>query len=187
MNGWTAALFTIVLAANPAAIGLIWRRYLPAERDRVLALAGVGTLALVLFAWLSGPLLNLLDVTTPTYRLGAAAVLGFTGIRWLVAPGGSGPDELPDGPLGTALLMLPLLTPAPVLVAIAAGADAGVAAALVGALISLVAVAVVVLFLTGGAGPSDARTTVLVGLARLIAAAAVLVAVLMALDAARTV
>lgn len=183
MNGWTAALLGVILAVNPAAVAATWSRPARLGDDRRLPALGIGAAVLVLAALLSGPLLDLLDVTIPTYRLGAATVLGLTGGRWLVGPQPNGPDSWPDGSAGLGIAALPLVTPAPVLVAVSAAADGGVVAGLVAIAIAIGATAAATMLARQSAGDSWA----LQALVRFIGAAALLVAVFMGLDAARTV
>ena len=115
------ALAAFLVAVNPAAIaagsdgigGDAGHRHRGAALGRARALA----------AGLSEPVLDLLDVSAPTFRVAAGAVLAVAGIRWVVV--GARPTVQEDA---SALALLPLfLAPQVVAVAITVGVDDGVA------------------------------------------------------------
>ena len=122
------ALAAFLVAVNPAAIAAS----LPASvATRAIVTAALLSAAVVtLAAVLSEPVLDLLDVSAPTFRVAAGAVLAVAGIRWVVV--GARPTVQEDA---SALALLPLfLAPQVVAVAITVGVDDGVAtAALAGA------------------------------------------------------
>lgn len=179
MNGWTAALLGVLLAVNPPAVALTWLPQLPERRAQAFRALAVGLVVLWAAALLSGPVLDGLNITIPTYRLAASAVLGFTGVRWMLTTKTELTEPVAAGVGGTAVLALALLTPAPVLVALSAGADGGVVAALV----SIAVAIAVTLALTTTTPPR----WLLQALTRLLGAAALATAVATGLDAARTV
>ena len=89
MNGWAAALVSVTLVCNPIGVGraaawaprdAAWRRSTaPILAAAFAVLAGLGLL--------TAPVLDLIDVTTPTFRLSAALVMGVTGLLWMIRPG----------------------------------------------------------------------------------------------------
>jgi small neutral amino acid transporter SnatA (MarC family) len=135
-----SAFLALVAAVNPLAVAATLR---DREQRRVVAVAAGGASAVaVALAWLSAPLLDALDVTPATFRVAAAVVLGAASLRWLVAgsrrlsgdaPGDGGWDRLL-----VPLLVPVLLTPQLVAVSISVGADDGVAAVVLGAIVAMV-------------------------------------------------
>ena len=184
MTGWTAALVSIVLAANPlhAARTAAWERpAAPRWRQQVLLAVAVGFGVLVILAILSGPIRELLDVSIPTFHLASAIVLGLGGMVVMVGPGRQITD-IPAGPRATLAFLVGavLLLPPVVFSTVGAAGDAGVAAAIVGAFIGLALCAV--LLLAPRLNPQMAD----IG-ARMIGAAAVATALMVGIEAARAV
>ncbi len=181
MNGWAAALVSVTLVCNPIGVGraaawaprdAAWRRSTaPILAAAFAVLAGLGLL--------TAPVLDLIDVTTPTFRLSAALVMGVTGLLWMIRPGRP-VTELGDGDAWTTLGATMVLTPGPVFTAMAANGDGGTVAGLVSVGVAGVLVAVAVL----GRRLTD---PVAVWAAQLTGAGAATVAVAIGLDAARTV
>lgn len=129
-----AAVVAIVLAAwNPA---LLAERVpvVDARRWIGIAIAALAGLALALAA---DPLLDVLDVSVPTFRTAAGAVVAITGTRWLV-----GADPRRDEGDAVLLGLIDVATPAVMFAVVAtsvesgwwptAGAIAGAAAATAG-------------------------------------------------------
>ena len=105
---------------------------------RAITMAALLSAALVtLAAGLSEPLLDLLDVSPPTFRVAAGVVLAVAGIRWVVVGARPIVDDRPS-----VVGLLPFfVTPQLVAIAITVGVDDGVAtAAIAGAVGLLVAV-----------------------------------------------
>jgi small neutral amino acid transporter SnatA (MarC family) len=141
---WLAAL---VAAFNPGWVALGVPRAGRSPRD-VVAIAALGGLAgavvVLAISLLSGPLLDVLDVSTPAFRLAAGVVAGVAGAVTLVRPAPS-PGPALDGRRAALIpVAIPLVVrPALVFLALSAHADRGVpvvAAALTLSLAALVAV-----------------------------------------------
>jgi small neutral amino acid transporter SnatA (MarC family) len=134
----------LVLAVNPfrAAVGArrVWAAD-PGGRRQPLVTAAVGvTLAVAglgALAWISGPLLDLLDSSAPTARIAAGLVLVVSAAAEVVR---RPPDEPVAGPgwrAGVVPLAVPLLVrPAAAVVALSAGADRGVLLVIAGAAVA---------------------------------------------------
>jgi small neutral amino acid transporter SnatA (MarC family) len=125
----TLALF--IVAVNPAAVAAsVPRSALFRARAKVAFVTTVVTV--VVLAGCSGPLLDWLDVSTPTFRVATGVVLGLAAGRWVVM--GAGPiasgDRVP--------ILTILLSPQLVAVAITAGADVGAVGAGSAAVVALV-------------------------------------------------
>lgn len=119
-----AAVVLVLSAINP-----IRRRYeIPPDRTRVAVGAGVAAAVLLVFGLVGESLLELLDITIPTFRVAAGLVLALVATVDLFRrlPGG-GP--VPEGWLSSlAPVAFPvLLRPEVVLVAVVVAADAGIA------------------------------------------------------------
>ena len=177
MSGWTGAIVGMLVALNPPAINRVvaWLDDPGARRRLHLPLA----LVLVLLSLLAAPILGLLDVSTHTFRLAAAVVVGITGAKWLLAPTSpitSVADER-DGLLHSITLWF---APAPVLMALAANSEAGTVAGLVACAIA--AAATVAL-----AAMKPLPDPVAGALVRFVGALGIVAAVAIGLDAARSV
>ena len=130
-----SALVAFLVAVNPPAIAAALACSVSMRAISIAALLSAALVTLV--AGLSEPLLDLLDVSPPTFRVAAGVVLAVAGIRWVVVGARPIVDESPS-PVG----LLPLfVTPQLVAIAITLGVDDGVAtAAIEGAGALLVAV-----------------------------------------------
>ena len=118
-----SALAAFLVALNPAAVAAALPR---SVTTRAIATAALVSAAVVtVAAALSEPVLDLLDVSAPTFRVAAGAVLAVAGIRWVVV--GARPS-VEEGASAAALLPL-LLPPQLVAIAITVGVDDGVATA----------------------------------------------------------
>jgi hypothetical protein len=133
MEGWTAALLSVLFVMNPIGVARAaawgdrsspsWRREVaPTVGGAVAALAGLGLL--------TAPLLDIADLTTPTFRLAASLVIGVTGTVWMVGPTRPIEELEPHGSPQRVLGLTMLLTPGPVFAAMAANGDGGTAAGL---------------------------------------------------------
>ena len=124
MSTWLAAA-ALLFAVNPARRSLELE---PRPAWRIAAVAGAGVLTAVIgLAALSGPLLDWLDVSPPTFRVAAGLVLGFRGLLDLVLT----PKPEPEGLGGWGEALFPvgfpvLFRPEVAVIALAAGADIGV-------------------------------------------------------------
>jgi hypothetical protein len=188
MDGTLGLVLTMLVAMNPANVA----RVAPATSGppqarvdmRLGALAvGIATGVLVLLAALADPIVDVLDITGPTFRLGAAIVVGVAGARSMVWPG----PPVPGGatavsPLAVFVLAA-LLVPGTVFVAVGGGAVHGFGPAL---LAVLVAAAASLASLAGRAGPPG-RSWLLEVASRFVGAGAIVVAIAVGIDAARTV
>lgn len=214
----TQALLLLLAAVNPfaAAAGLVTAlpdRPATADEDglaalrrnRLLTLFVAGDVviaAAVLLGWLSDPILDLLDVSLPTFQVGAAIVVGLSGFLWLIrgasvpvpvpADGGVDGDapadeQLPAGGRWRGLivpLLIPVLvTPALVTASITAGADHGVTSTTLAVVLTLLVTGL------GALAPrSVTRTKVVwaVG-ARFVGALAIVLALALAVDGVKSV
>ena len=181
MNGWAAALLSMALVVNPIGVGraAAWADRDASWRRTIAPVIGAAALGLAGLGLLTAPILDLIDVTTPTFRLSAALVMGVTGLVWMLRPTRPVTD-LGESSAWTVLGATMLLTPGPVFTAMAANGDGGTVAGLVSVGVALVLVAAAVLGrrLTD---PMAAWATQLTG------SGAAIVAVAIGLDAARTV
>lgn len=142
----TIAIIAFVLAVNPAAAARAFSR--DRRPDRPLAISvgwaiAVGVLAVLAAA--SGPLLDVLDLSEGTFRLGAGVVVGALGLRWLVL-GTADPVAEPDtdGALAGFVAFPTLLTPGAAVLAVSVGAGEGAITAVVGAAVGTAAGAITV-------------------------------------------
>jgi small neutral amino acid transporter SnatA (MarC family) len=141
---WLAAL---VAAFNPGWVALGVPRAGRSRRDvvAITALGGAGgALAVLAISLLSGPLLDVLDVTTPAFRIAAGVVAAVAGAVTLVRPAPSPDPALAGRRAALIPVAVPLVVrPALVFLALSAHADRGVpvpAAALAASVAALVAV-----------------------------------------------
>jgi small neutral amino acid transporter SnatA (MarC family) len=136
-----------------------------------VTLAGLGLL--------TAPILNLLDLSAPTFRLASAVLAFLTGAMWLLTP--VSPIEQLERESAPATLGLTLLlTPGPVFVAMAANADAGTVAGIASVAVAMGLVATMLLL------PRLSEPTAS-WLTRFWGAITIALAVAIGLDAARTV
>jgi len=141
------AAIAAMAAINPVRLKMA----LPdADRRRVAVAAGLLTLGVMAaLALLSGPLLDAINVSSSSSIIAAGISLVVIGARdTLVAPTKFG--ELPDWPLvvGVPVFFPTMFTPAVALLAIAAGADRGVAVGFAAVAVGVVASVVVSLALS---------------------------------------
>ena len=175
------SLLALLAAVNPMAVAVaLWPRE---RRTTMAAAAAVAVAVAVVCAGVSDPILDALDVTLGTFRVAAAVVLGIAGARWLIvgAPGVAG--EGPAGGPGRVLipLLIPvLLTPQLVMVSVSVGADDGVAAVAVGTAVSL-ALAWLATIVT------KRHHVAWTAGVRMVAALAIVVALILAVDGVKTV
>lgn len=181
MNGWTAAVLAMTLVVNPIGVGraAAWGPRDGEWRRSVAPILAAATVALVALGLVTAPLLDLIDVTTPTFRLSAALMMGISGLVWMLRPIRPVVD-LGDASPFTVLGLTMLLTPGPVFASMAANGDGGTAAGLVSVGVAMVLVAAAVL----GRRLTDPMAS---WAAQLTGSGAALAAVAIGLDAARTV
>jgi small neutral amino acid transporter SnatA (MarC family) len=168
----TLALFLV--AVNPAAVATTVPRS-ALLRAPTLTASAATAVAVAVLAGCSGPLLDWLDVSAPTFEVAAGVVLGLAAIRWVVvgakpvAPG----EEVP--------ILTILLSPQLVAVAITAGTEVGARVASLAAVVALLTAGVAVL--------AQERVTMAVWswAARLVGMAGVAVALALVVDGVKTV
>lgn len=172
----------LVAVVNPAAAKVaLWPRERPSSMTAAAAVtAAIGVLA----AACSGPLLDLLDVSAPTFQVATAVVVGLGAAYGLLAGARRVADEgPPQGRGGRVLLPLlfpVLVTPPLVMASVAVGAERGVAVTAAGLLSGLV--------LATLAAVAPPRWEVLwrVG-ARFLSALAIILALALAVDGVTTI
>jgi small neutral amino acid transporter SnatA (MarC family) len=126
----TLALFLV--AVNPAAVAAsVPRAALSRPRAQVAFITTAVTAAVL--AGCNGPLLDWLDVSPPTFRVAAGAVLGLVSARWVLL-GAKPITTVEDVPIFSLLL-----SPQLVAVTITAGTEVGAASATAGTVVALVA------------------------------------------------
>jgi small neutral amino acid transporter SnatA (MarC family) len=170
----TRLALALLAAVNPAAVAATLRGAVAA---RAVALAAaVAWVVAVALAVASDEVLDLLDVSAPTFRLGAAVVLGAASLRWLVG----GPPHLDGDDVGAAAAALPaVVTPQLAVVSIAMGADEGV--------VPVAVAGAVALALSWAAWRVGGGRKAWSWAARLVAGAGTVVAIALAVDALQTV
>lgn len=182
MSGWTAALLSMVFVVNPPGVSYeaAWGdRSASSWRRLVLKALATATAVWATLSLVTGPLLEVIDLSGPTFRLATSVVVGVTGARWFVA---RPPvvEVADDDRSGLGHLLITLLSPGPIFAAMAANADAGAVAGLASVAVAGAAV-VATLLLRRPAAPAGPAIT------RLVGALAIVVAVGIGIDSARTV
>jgi small neutral amino acid transporter SnatA (MarC family) len=178
-SGWLWAI-ALLATFNPLLVRLALPRRATARERATLAVAGgaIGSTVVVTVAALSGPLLDLLDVSRPSARIAVGVVGAVAGIvRMLRKLPGAQP-----APQGLQAAVVPVAipyvaTPALILLGLSAGADLGV---LFVALVLLLAVAAL-----AGLAAVESRglqTPVLEWAGRLLAVVAVATSVLLVVN-----
>jgi len=183
MSGLVGGLIAMLVAANALGVGHAAAWYdrstgNPLRSSTLRAGIALG-LVLVGIGLLAAPLLSVLDVSTHTFRLAAAAVVGISGAKWMLAP--TKPiDHVADNREAGLTLSTLVLTPAPVLMALAVNSEAGTVGGLVAA--GATGAATVTALATRRLPPrvSDA-------LVRFVGALGIVVGVIVGLDSARSV
>lgn len=178
----TLAFLGLIATVNPAAAALAMVRDRRTDRPASVA-AGTAVAALVLaaIAAASTPILDALDVSLGTYRLGAGAVVAVAGLRWLAvgaAPTVEEPDD--DRRLAGFVAFPVLLTPGATALVLSVGAEHGTATAATAAGVAVV---------LSGLGIYLRRSIphlLALGLVRLLGGAAVVVGVIVSVDGIQT-
>lgn len=178
----TLAILGFLATVNPAAAALALVRDRRTDRPRSVA-AGVvlAGIVLVTLAAAADPILDLVDINLGTYRLGAGVVIAVAGLRWLVA-GAVNPCEEPDDDRRLAgFVAFPvLLTPGAVVLSVSVGAEHGAAGGAIGAVLAVV---------LAGVGLYLRRSLphlLMMGLVRMLGAAATVIGIIVAVDGIRT-
>ena len=173
-------LLTLVVAVNPPAVAVALRDR-RARREMavaaVLAAGVAGACALV-----SGPALDALEVSSATFQVATAVVLGLAGVRWLLVGPWRLPDERPaDGwrQVVVPLLVPVLVSPQVVVVSTSLGADHGVGIVVAGAAVAFA--------LAWAAAAVRAHPGVWSIASRFVGMGAVVLALALATDGIRTV
>ena len=178
----TLAILGFLATVNPAAAALALVRDRRTDRPRsVVAGVVLAAIVLVTLAAAADPILDLLDINLGTYRLGAGVVIAVAGLRWLVA-GAVTPCEEPDDDRRLAgFVAFPvLLTPGAVVLSVSVGAEHGAAGAAIGAVLAVV---------LAGVGLYLRRALphlLMMGLVRMLGAAATVTGIVLAVDGIRT-
>jgi hypothetical protein len=185
MDSTFALIVTMAVAMNPANVTRVAQWIRPAG-DRwvrwVAMVVGAAAAVLVLLAVISGPLLDLLDVSGPTFRLGAAIVIGLAGARSMIWPGppiGSG-EALSPQQHAVLLGFVGLVIPGTAFMAVGGGAVHGVGPAVLAIVVAAALSALALVTVNSGSRLADLTS-------RFIGAGAVIVAIAVGIDAARTV
>lgn len=176
------ALIGFLATVNPAAAALALVRDRRTDRPgSVITGVVLAIVVLLVLAIAAEPLLDLLDISLGTYRLGAGVVIAVAGLRWLVVgapPACEEPDE--DRRLAGFVAFPVLLTPGAVVLAVSVGAEPGWVEAAVGIVVAVV---------LGGLGLYLRRSLphlLMIGLVRMLGAAATVLGVVVAVDGIRT-
>ena len=168
----TLALFLV--AVNPAAVAATVPRSALLRAPAIAAtVATVGAVAVL--AGCSGPLLDWLDVSAPTFQVAAGVVLGLAAIRWVVA------GAKPIAPGAPVPILTVLLSPQLVAVAITAGTEVGARAACLAAVVALLTAGVAVL------AQERVAMAVWTWAARLVGVAGIAMALALVVDGVKTV
>lgn len=183
MNGWLTAVLSVLLVVNPVGVSraVAWPdRAAGSWRREAAAIVGVVAVVLATLGLVTAPILDVADLTTPTFRLAASVLIGFTGAVWLIAP--TKPVETLDhqGSAQVTLGLTMLLTPGPVFAAMAANGDGGVAAGLVAVVVAMGATLALLV-------SKRLHDSVALWATRFIGATTIVVAVGIGINAARTV
>jgi small neutral amino acid transporter SnatA (MarC family) len=172
--------FALLAAVNPPAVAVS----LKGRERAVLITAGITITLLLVVAWAaaSEAVLDSLDVGPPTFRIATGIVLGVTAARCLVV--GGHVITVPTPVSSWRRLLVPvlipvLLTPQLVMVAIARGADDGVAVVALAAVLSLA--------MAGAFAVTGDGGEVWVAAARFVAALGIVVALDLAVDGVKSV
>jgi small neutral amino acid transporter SnatA (MarC family) len=179
-SGWLWAV-ALLATFNPLLVRMaLPRRTTPGERAKLAAAGGaIGSVIVVVVAALSGPLLDLLDVSRPSARIAVGVVGAVAAIVRMfrkLPTAQPAPDGLQAAVVPVAIPYV--ATPALILLGLSAGADLGV---LFVALVMLLAVAALAALSVWDAGSTQG--TVAVGwAARLLAVIAVASSVLLVVN-----
>jgi len=178
MNSGLIAILTLVVATNPAVIRTGNASNSNESRRPFVIICFLSSCGLFTLGSLAGSIFTLLDVSSATFSLAAALVIGLNSGRWLLVPKPRSIDgDLAGGHLYAALH---LLGPAPVFAAIAGGGDAGILYLLLACAISFMLLILVVF-----AQPAieKVRTAII----QFFGGSGIVITVIMGIDAARTV
>ena len=167
-------LALLVVAVNPAVVAVsIPRSALFGARASAAFIAALATV--VVLAGCSGPLLDWLDVSPPTFRVAAGVVLGLASARWVLL--GAKPRTTGE----KVPIFSVLLSPQLVAVAITAGTEVGGLRTSLSALVALVASGAAVLW------QDRASAAVWSWASRLVGVAGIAFAVALIVDGVKTV
>lgn len=178
----TAAIVAFLLAVNPAAAARAFTRDRRPDRPVPITIGwAVAMAVLAALAAASGPMLDALDLSDGTFRLGAGVVVGAVGLRWLVfgAPDGV-PEPDTSGALAGFIAFPVLLTPGAAVLAVSVSAGDGFATAAAGAAAGTAVGALTVLL------RRRLPQSVLAALVRLLGAGAVVIGIGVAVDGVQT-
>ncbi len=168
----TLALFLV--AVNPAAVAATVPRSALFRAPANIAFVTTAVTVAVLAAC-SGPLLDWLDVSAPTFEVAAGVVLGLAAIRWVVL------GANPIAPGEKVPILTILLSPQLVAVAITAGTEVGAPIACLAAGVALLTAGVAVL------AQERLAMAVWSWAARLVGVAGIAMALALVVDGVKTV
>lgn len=133
----TLTILAMIAAANP--LRALAARPTPLSRAALAAAVGT-TLALVsISAAAAGPLLDLIDIAGPSARIAAGIALLAVALKDVFLAPPAPEPALPGWKAGVVPLAFPVLfSPALALLAVAAGAERGIAVTLLAAVVALV-------------------------------------------------
>jgi small neutral amino acid transporter SnatA (MarC family) len=158
----------VVAAANPlrAALALLPRS--PDDRRSLTIGVGVGSALVVLAAWglaaVSGPLLDGLDISPESFRVGGGIVIAIGGARMATLGPSEWPDLVPSWVTAIVPVAFPvLLAPELVAAAIGLGADEGAGPVLLAVVIAAALTTLAHGLVRGRPGPTAVATSRLVG------------------------
>ena len=178
MDSSLALILSLVITVNPAAT--CWPNKALSAREKQSHLLVFAVLSGSLFALgsLAGGIFSLLEISSPTFRLGAGLVIGLSCGKWLVAPNLTPTHAASNRE--SLHIVLHMMSPGPVFAAIAGGGDAGIMPLLIACTILLVILGAATLTKVADMNIRNA-------VVRLFGASGVAIAVIIGLDAARTV
>ncbi len=178
----TSAILAFLVAVNPAASARAFTRDRRPDRPVAIAIgAAIAVAILVALAAASETLLDALDLSAGTFRLGAGVVVAVTGLRWLVLGPSEGVAEPDSGRALSGFVAFPtLLTPGAAVLAVTVRLSDGLGTAVVGASVGAAAGAAALLW--------RRRVPVVIGaaLVRIIGAAAVVIGIGIGVDGVQT-
>jgi small neutral amino acid transporter SnatA (MarC family) len=178
------SLVAFLVAVNPPIVAAGLGGSVGHRRRTIAFAAAVAAFVAVVAAAASRSVLDILDVTAPTFRVATGVVLGVASARWLVVGARPLPDEerVDEGWRGVLVpLVIPLLlTPQLVTVSVSVGTDDGVVTAALGAAAALTAASL-------SACVRGIRPILWSASARFIAMAGIAVALALAVDGVKSV
>ena len=178
MNNTLIVILSLAVAVNPAVLGWSGHPSSTKSKRQYFIICTLSSCGLFALGSLAGLIFNILEISTPTFRLGAALVIGLNSGRWLLVPKSRHISGKLD--VDPAHVFLHLFGPAPVFATVAGGGDVGILPLLLACVISLALMGLVTMTPTA---MEKARSAII----RFFGGSGILIAVIMGIDAARTV